>query len=243
MYMLYNQRHKRIPQILLKQLLVSIGIIFVALALIIYSQGYRVNWQYLRLYKTGLIYLNISPRPDKIIVGCEEFNGKEEFAQNSLPGDYHLVIKKSGYVDWNGEIKVESEVVTSYKNIKLFKENPELALLTDQSKIEFLNAPETVLAENARGELAFNKYEIWVNGSLVTRFSKEITNVSWYPDMKHILFQQGAEIRVIEDSGFNNTLLAKLSSDKQTRFAVGNREQELYFLDDGIYKKAIIRQN
>jgi len=108
-------------------------------------------------------------------------------------------------------------------------------------EIYLINAPDTTLVEFAPQELHSNGHEIWVNSNLVTRFSKDATNVKWYPDMAHIMYQMDDEIRIIEATGYNDTLLVKLSSDSLSRFAIGGKGKELYFTDNDLYFKAIIK--
>jgi hypothetical protein len=132
-------------------------------------------------------------------------------------------------------------MVTDYRNIVMFKSKTQAALLTDQRKINLLNTPDDILAANAEKELSYSDYEIWVNDSLVTRFSKPIYKAIWYPDLFHIVYQQGDEIRVVEKSGFNETLLVKLNSPEQTPFVIGSHGDELYFFEDGKAMSASIR--
>lgn len=236
-----NQRSKRLPKIFLGQFLVAFVILIIALTLIFYAQGWRINFNTLKIYKTGLFLLSSSPIPDKIFIGNNEFNGKKEFTQNLLPGSYKVRALKNGYVEWSREITIKPEMVSYYNNVILIRQDIKVENLVDQSKIIFLNSPDTILVENAKDKLAFNKYEIWTDDRLITRFSEPISNVKWYPDMQHIIFQQGDEIRIIDNGGFNNILLVKLSSAEQTRFQIGGQGQELYFFDNGEYKKAIIK--
>ena len=109
------------------------------------------------------------------------------------------------------------------------------------SKINYLNSPETPLAENARNKLAYNKYEIWTDDKLVTRFSEPIANVLWHPDYEHILYQENNQIRIIGKDGFNDTILANLLSSSSAKFMIGGQGRELYYIDNGQYKKAIIQ--
>lgn len=236
-----NQRVKRWPKIFLGQLLVALVIIIFASSLIFYAQGWRINLKTLKIYKTGLFLYKSSPVPDKIFIGNESYDGKKEFSFNLLPGSYTVRAEKSGYVEWSREITIKQEMVSFYDDTLLFYSKPKIEDLTDQSKIDFLNNPDTILLENARDNLAFNKYEIWTGDKLITRFSEPINGVEWYPDMKHILFQQGDEIRIIDNDGFNNTLLVKLSSTQPSKFQIGGKGLELYYSDGEKYKKAIIK--
>lgn len=236
-----NQRRNRIAQILIGQLSVALLIVLISLALIIYSQGWRINFKNFKIYKTGLIYLMINPTPEKIYIGDKEFKGKNEFYLNLIPGDYTLKITKDGFNDWTENIKINEEMVLSYKNVLLFSKNPSVSELTDQSKIDYLNTPDNSLAENAKNKLAYNKYEIWTDDNLVTRFSEPIENVAWYPDYEHIIYQQGNQIKIVDKDGFNENILVNLSSLSSTRFVVGGKGRELYFIDNARYMKAVIQ--
>ena len=234
-------RRERIPQILLGQLVVALVILVAATCLVFYAQGWRFNFKTFQIYKTGLLYFEVSPTPDSFTIGNKNYEGKSKFAINLLPGTYQAKAVKNGYGDWNMEVSIEPEMVTSFSNIVLFANNPKITTLSDQSKIACLNSPDSNLAEKSQKDLSSNKYEIWSEGKLVTRFSQPISNVVWYPDLEHILFQQNDQIRVIDSQGFNNALLVTLSINQPTRFAVGNQGKELYYIDNNQYFMAIIR--
>lgn len=236
-----NKRTKRLPKIILGQFSVLFLICVVALILVFYSQGYKFDWKYLRVYKTGMVLLVTDPIPDHILINGTEEGNSTEFTKTFVPGYYDIEITKDGYQNWQRSILIEAEKLKSFKNIELFRDNPAVTDLSNQSKIDFLNAPNSYLAENSKNDIVSNDYEIWVNGALLTRFSSKINSPIWYTDNDHIVFQTGNEIRVIERAGFNNTLLVTLSSDAPTKFALGNRGIDLYFLDGSVYKQATIR--
>ena len=158
------------------------------------------------------------------------------------PGNYSAEVDKDNYVSWTTNFNINSGFVSEYKYIVLFKQNIKVSDLTDQDKIDLLNAPIDFFAVAKSDNLVIqNGYEIWQNGKLVTRFSAPISQVSWYPDDEHVLFQQGNEIRVIELSGQNNTLVVKLSSSTPTNLTTNSEGTELYFVDNGKYEMAEIQ--
>lgn len=223
------------------QLSVILLLAVISAVLIFYAQGWRINLKSFKIYKTGLVYLIVNPAPDKIYIENKEYKGKNEFYKNLVPGEYDIRVAKEGYVDWNCTIKIEAEIVSARKNIVMFLNRPHISDLTDQSKIDYLNLPDTSLVENARNKLSFNKYEIWTDDKLVTRFSEPILNVSWYPDYEHILYQKNNQIRVIDKNGFNDTILTNLSNSVAVKFLISGQGKELYYIDSGQYKKAIIQ--
>lgn len=238
--MSYNRKNTIVKTIIF-QITASIIIILIALFLILYVQGYRVDWNNWKLIQKGVMVLFTEPDPDRIVINGEEQEVDDEFALSLTPGHYEILITKENYSSWTRTLNVGSEIVASQKDIVLFRINPETSELSDQKNIDLINAPDTTLVEFAPEELSSNGHEIWVNGNLVTRFSKDVVSVKWYPDMAHIMYQMDDEIRIIEVSGFNDTLLVKLLSDSPSRFAIGGKGKELYFTDNDLYFKATIK--
>jgi len=213
-----------------------------AFSVLFFAEGYRLNLTNMKVVKTGILFLSSDPRGATIYLNDKILDDKTPNAQNLSAGNYNAKIEMPGYKTWSAAFKVNAGLVTEFDQIVLFKENPDVSNLTDQRKIELLNSPVDFLAgTNEKNSLIDNGYEIWQNNNLVTRFSTPINNVVWYPDMKHILYQQGKEIRVIEISGINDTLLTTLSTETPIHFTVNNRGDELYFLDNSQYKVAKIR--
>ena len=237
-----NKRTKRLPRIIVNQTLVGILMGLLAFSVLFFAEGYRFNATSMKVIKTGVLYLATDPKGATIYLNDKKLDDKTPRAQNLQSGNYYASVEMPGYKTWSSSFKISSGLVTQFDQIVLYKENPEVSNLSDQRKIDLLNSPVDSLAStNQKNSLIDNGYEIWQNNSLVTRFSTPITNVIWYSDMHHILFQQGKEIRVIENSGMNDTLLVTLSSDSQVHFTVNNRGDELYFLDGEQYKVAKIR--
>lgn len=94
-------------------------------ALILYSLGYRIDWQEGKVAQTGGLYLKTDP-PNAVI----SINGKEGkktdflfgelFIDNLLPGTYAVKVGKEGYQPWQKRLVVQEKQVTEAKNIMLF---------------------------------------------------------------------------------------------------------------------------
>jgi len=220
---------------------VGLLVILMSLAAIFYAYGYRLEWRTFHVVKTGIASFSYTPADAKLYVDNRAQKGKNSIVINLLPTRYHFSIKKDGYNDWNTTFSLASGTVKVFDNIVLFKSTIAPIPLIDQRKIDLLNSPTDVLATQNEKSVTADGYEIWANNSLVTRFSTPVTKVAWYPDSNHIIFQQGNEIRVIEISGMNDTLLVTLVNSKLANFAVGAGGKELYFTDNGQYKIAQIR--
>lgn len=237
-----NKRTKRLPRIIINQLLVGILMALIALSVIFYAEGYRLNLVNMRVIKTGVLFLSSSPKGASIVLNNKKLNVKTPYATNLTAGNYSTKVEMTGYKTWSANFKINAGLVTEFEQIILFKDNPEISNLSDQRKIDLLNSPVNHLAvNNEKNILIDNGYEIWQNSNLVTRFSKPVQGVIWYPGLNYILYQQGNQIRVIEKTGINDTHLITLSSENSARFTVNNRGDELYFLDNNQYKVAKIR--
>lgn len=237
-----NKRTKRLPRIILNQFLVGLLMSSIAISVLFFAEGYRFNVKNFKVIKTGILFFSSEPKGATIYLNSKKLEGVTPNAQNLAEGSYNAKVEMAGYKTWSASFKVDSGLVTEFESIVLFKENPEISNLSDQRKIDLLNSPIDYLASsNDKNLLMENGYEIWQNNNLVTRFSQSLSSVRWYPDMEHVLYQQGDEIRVIEISGINDTLLVRLSSTDSTHYTVNNRGDELYYMDGNQYKMANIR--
>ena len=230
------------PKILLSQFFITLLMTVMALALIFYAEGYRYNFKTFKVSRTGIASFVTYPKGADIYINDRLMPEKTPYAVNLTPATYDAMVTKDGYQSWQRAFKVDSELVSEFKNIVMFKSDIPSTALTDPGKINLLNAPIDLLAGAKQGDpMIVNDHEIWVGDSLVTRFSTPVSSAIWYPDHTHIVFQQGDEIRTIELDGFNDTQLVKLSSNLPTNFALNNKGTELYFSDNGDYKVATIR--
>ncbi len=106
--------------------------------IIIYTSGYRYNFKRGTLEKTGIIYLESTPRSAKIYLnGVYRDNTPARFT-NLLPDKYSVEISKDGYYPWHKTIEVQSNLTAFEKNIVLFKQSQPISALP--GKINILSA-------------------------------------------------------------------------------------------------------
>jgi hypothetical protein len=240
--MVKNDRRTRMFfKILLNQFLVGLLMVFLALFILFFARGYRFNYKNFKVVKTGIAYFSSMPKDVEVYIGSNKKSLKTPYTLNLTPGNYDATIRKERYLPWSAHFKVESEYVTEFEDIVLFRDKIESSVLTDQAKIDQINTPTDILAVSRAQNLFYNGYEIWLDNKLVTRFSEPVIKAVWYPDSKHILYQQGEEIRVIESSGKNDCHLITLTTDEPSVFTTNARGDELYYTDSGKYMQAKIR--
>ncbi len=108
--------------------------ILAAPAVVLYSQGYRFDFQEKRVVQTGAFYFKVLPNNSEISINGEfekETSGLNGSAlvNNFLPKTYEVKIEKDGYYSWQKNLEIMKKQVTEAKNIVLFPENKKFELL------------------------------------------------------------------------------------------------------------------
>jgi len=110
--------------------------------LLVYSFGYRVDWQTLQISQTGGLYVKTSPKITDVFLDGENTNKKSGllstgiFIQNIFPRSHQLTISKEGYFSWEKEVVVEPSLVNNFSHVVLLPQSP--------LKTNFFEATSTV---------------------------------------------------------------------------------------------------
>lgn len=96
--------------------------------LVLYSFGYRFDFEKKKITQTGGIFVKGQPKELKIFINGK-FVKKTDFffgsalIENLLPKKYKIRIEKEGFFPWEKELEVEEKKVTEIKNLILFPKN------------------------------------------------------------------------------------------------------------------------
>ena len=110
-------------------LLVCVASFFIiAPYIVMYSMGYKLDFETWEVTATGGIYVRTYPQADEItfdskIVKKPSMFGNSVFVQDLLPRQHSVSIKKAGYFDYSKTLEVKEKEVTKIENIVLFKNN------------------------------------------------------------------------------------------------------------------------
>ena len=185
--------------------------LLVAPSIILYSEGYRVDFEKKRIVKTGAFYLQVLPKGVMVFI-----NGKlvkrtsfllgSAFIENLLPRKYLLEIKKPGYQSWQKNLEISQGQVTEARNVVLIPEDLKFELLDkDLEKFFFSPDEEKVvfkkeIAEDAKESWSLKLYESKrkVKSHLIDEreiSEKEVLllNLFWSPDSKRIVLETEIE--------------------------------------------------
>jgi len=131
-----------------KTLFFGLCLLFLVTApsVIFYSQGYRFDFENIKIVQTGGLFFKISP-PGVTVDIDQELRKKTNFFFDSafisglIPKDYQITIKKTDYHAWSKILKIKEKQVTEAKNIVLFPKNPKFNLVSKNIN-NFFPAPD-----------------------------------------------------------------------------------------------------
>jgi len=103
--------------------------------IILYSQGYRFDLQNRQLTQTGGFGFKAEPKQVEIYIDGKlakktDFVFGSALVENLLPKRYKIEVKKEGYLTWEKNLEIKEREVVEIKNIILFPENINFAILT-----------------------------------------------------------------------------------------------------------------
>ncbi len=168
-----------------------IAIFFMAAPpLILYTAGYRYDFEYGRVVETGSLVVKSSPENATIYLNGEEHSQKTPTIINTiLPGKINLAIAKEGYHTWEKTITIEPRVSAFEERIHLYPiTEPEARISNSITSYWWNTKQDKLLYSTAEGQLRlFNTLN--EKDTLVANITKdELTDVSWSPHVDQFLF-------------------------------------------------------
>lgn len=117
-------------------------------SVLLYSQGYRIDFENKKLTKTGAFYFKILPKAAEVSIDGKlkkktDFFFGSVFIENLLPRKYFVEIKKNGYLDWKKNLEIKEKEVTEAKNVFLVPGQLNLELLSKGVLAFFFSPDET----------------------------------------------------------------------------------------------------
>ena len=131
------------------------ALFFICLSILValFAQGWRLDFNTLKIVKTGGIYIETYQSDAKIYVNDKFIESTGGLLANHrlitelIPGNYNIFVYKEGYFPWNKTVEVKDGLVAEIANIFLFPLEPKkekVAELPLQSVSEFSAKNETI---------------------------------------------------------------------------------------------------
>ncbi len=184
------------------------SIIGIAIAVIAYGRGYRLDLNKTSIKPTGLISATSDPIGAQVLVdGVLKTATNNSF--NIDPGFYTIRITKESYIPWEKKIRVQGEVVSAVSAF-LFPTNPSLSPLTtlgivnpvlspDGTKVAYLIPSPASRAGLwyyglSEGPLGRNRDPVHIDQNTTLNFTK--STITWSPDATQLLVENDASSRL-----------------------------------------------
>lgn len=169
--------------------------------IILYTAGYRYNFQKHKIQKTGILILKSNPAGASIYLNGELRKEKTQTRiANLLPDDYNIRIEKENFYPWQKTLPVESRLTTFAENITLFEKNLPVEVTETNSELFDLSPDKIKIIYLDKKETGD---EVWLlnfknlKKNLIYRISKdsgEIVNLEWSNDSQKILITLGSAL-------------------------------------------------
>ncbi|MBI2642316.1 MAG: PEGA domain-containing protein [Candidatus Wildermuthbacteria bacterium] len=179
-------------------------------SVILYSQGWRVDWDEKTVTHTGGIYLRAVPSRASIYLDGEFVKRTDLFFDSSLitnllPGYYDVRIEKEGYIPWAKTLPVEKAQVAEAKYVVLFPENLQFQTLFQNVMLASMS-PDTSL-------FAFQKE--------LNEAAWELTSFDIANNQERVLFESpaGSQLKGVQWAPDSDTLVLE--------FLQGSKEQQI----------------
>ena len=210
-------------------LIALIVFLVIAPTLILYTKGYRYDLKNKAFRKIGMIIIESVPKNVDVFLDGEYKSDKTPVKiKNLFPGEYSIKVTKEGFSFWEKKISVESQLVTWASNIKLFYQNPEISLVSENVQ-NFTISPnrEKIIF------LSLNKKDpglFLINPKTREKskiFPKTTLDVAKLGSTKNILFSD-----LQWDSRSEKIILSWKKEGKKYFAIVNLQTKEIIFLDD-----------
>jgi hypothetical protein len=175
--------------------------------IIMYSMGYRINFETWKVTETGGIYVRTFPAADQVIIDSTVFKkpgifNNAVFVQDLLPKEHSVLIQKQGYFDYQKTLKIVVKEVSKIENIILFKNNIIFdELLKNSESFSISPDKKIIFAELFNTEsLDFSHFEVSnpqnkKTYSLPLKYTS-VLDVIWSGDSKKVLIKTQNKIGI-----------------------------------------------
>lgn len=181
---------------------------------ILYTAGYRYNFKKNKIEKTGILYLESSPKDAKIFINGKFKDETPTRFSKMLPDTYQIEVIKDGYHPWEKNVEIRSNLTTFNRDIVLFKQNLPINII--EGEVNILSAPfnqKNIIYSIIKDNFEELKLRNLKNDSdfLIEKFNtqsyNELVFVQWSPSQTKALIKQ-----VIGD--FNKFLIVDIETLK-----------------------------
>lgn len=117
--------------------------LILAPGIILYTSGYRYDWQYGLLRETGAINVDIYPNTASVYINDAKIkSGMPVRLNDRVPGKYKILISNEGYFDWQKEVVVKNKQTVYIKDISMLRTDTPQAIVSDKNIVSMELSPD-----------------------------------------------------------------------------------------------------
>jgi hypothetical protein len=234
-------------------LIFALIFLIVSPALILYSLGYKYNFQKNRLEKTGVFFIKSYPKnADIYLDGQKTKKRTPNRLTRLLPKNYKITVAKEGYFNWSKDLSITPQKTTFIENISLFKSQPEFVKKLAGEFTDFSPSPDGLSI--ALMEKTADGYQLWKYEILSGDFTELLTLptpvnvpslISWSSNSRKLALKYGLDYLILDagnPSYYNKLSKISLLNFTEIKWDFFN-DNVIYGLNGrGLYKINILSQ-
>jgi len=199
----------------------SVVLFFVTLPILLsYSLGYHIDYNALKVYKTGILYINSHPAGASVYV-----NGKlhpsltPTQVEELKPGNYRVEVRREDFYPWERELAVRPNMVTKADRIVLFPVTQDVKkvgnretfnfVAYDKNNIYYMNG-KGLFKSSIDGTVSsrISRYSNWPDRIIAKKFSPDSDKFLYYTeraisvvylDLDKTLYGKGSDAARVEE--------------------------------------------
>ncbi|MCM8761619.1 MAG: PEGA domain-containing protein [Candidatus Omnitrophica bacterium] len=170
-----------------------VALFFILLPIILsYALGYQIDYRNLRLYKTGILYVESVPAGATIYLSGRRLPDVTPAQIEELkPGIYKVEVRRDGFYPWEKEIVIRPNMVTRADRIVLFPIKQEMRVINENGISDFFVSDNGYIYYMKRSGLfrsnmdgtslkRLSSYSNWPSGIIGRKFSSDGRRILYY---------------------------------------------------------------
>lgn len=164
----------------------------VAPLVVLYTQGYRYNFERNRIQKTGILIVSSSPKKAQVFLNGKVSDKKTPARiEKVLPGDYEITIATDGYHNWTKRLPIFENSTTFAEKIFLWK-NSLPKLIPTEATSSWLFSPDNKKAAAITSDskiIILSLGDGTIETSLSLKDYKNIKLVEWSDNGQKVILE------------------------------------------------------
>ena len=177
--------------------------ILITPSIILYSQGYRFDFENKKITQTGGLFIKTSPKQTSIYLNDKEYKKTDFFfsslfIENLLPKKYKIEVKKEGYHSWIKNIGIKEKSVQEFKNIILFPEEVNFTSLDEKIENFWLSPDQKKLIAQEKEESSWSLKLYDLEKNLKSHLLEEKDFLIENVQLTNLIFSQNSKELTLE---------------------------------------------